>query len=520
MWTRFVHGLVRKGAFVGKELIEVKRQPRLILSLVLGPFLILLLFGIGYRAGQPDIPAELVFPPNMQASTDLDRYQALFAPPFKLVAVTKDRDGALDRLRRRQVHAVILFPQDAFATISSGRQATLQVLYNEIDPLTASWLQYYSYVQTTELNKEILVQALQRADAQRQNGTQDLQNTAGSMAGDARALQDDLAGGNTTDALVRVASLRKSNARAQDDLISSAEVLGGVALFLGVQQPEQTPQGKAVLDSQNAIQDINANLDQLQNDLRDGRAGPQDAERAGKIADDANRLKTSSAQIKLIPPQVVVSPFQSESRNINPITPSFVAFYAPAVIALLVQHIAVTLTALTLVRERLLGTVELFRVSPLSATEVAGGKYASYFILTVILAVLLSVAMYFGLQVPILGRYWLYALALGLLILASLSYGFFISAVSNTESQAVQLSMLVLLASVFFGGFFLALSSLLPFVRVVSYILPVTYGIAALQAVMLRGEFPPPYTLGALAGMAILLFVVSTVLFKHQFRRG
>ena len=80
--------------------------------------------------------------------------------------------------------------------------------------------------------------------------------------------------------------------------------------------------------------------------------------------------------------------------------------------------------------------------------------------------------------------------------------------------------MLVLLASVFFGGFFLALSSLLPFVRVVSYILPVTYGIAALQAVMLRGEFPPPYTLGALAGLAILLFVVSTVLFKHQFRRG
>lgn len=520
MWTRLIHGLVRKGAFVGKELIEVRRQPRLILSLVLGPFLILLLFGIGYRASQPAITTELVFPPNMQVSTDLGRYQSLFAPPFKLVAVTKDRDGAIARLQQRQVHAVILFPQDAFETISSGRQATLQVLYNEIDPLTASWLQYYSYVQTTELNKEILVQALQQAEGQRQNATQDLQNTAGAMANDAQGLRDAIASGNTTGALQRLAALRQENARAQEDLASSAEVLGGVALFFGVQNPQQTPQGKAVLDSQNAVQDINTNLDQIQGDLRDGRADPQDTDRAAKIVDDANRLKSSSAQIKLIPPQVAVSPFRSDSRNINPVTPNFVAFYAPAVIALLVQHIAVTLTALTLVRERLLGTVELFRVSPLTATEVAGGKYVSYFILTAVMAVILSAAMYFGLQVPILGRYGLYALVLGLLILASLSYGFFISAVSNTESQAVQLSMLVLLASVFFGGFFLALTSLLPFVRVVSYILPVTYGIAALQAVMLRGEFPPPYTLGALAGMAIILFVASTLLFKHQFRRG
>ena len=45
--------VVRAGAFVRKEIIEVVRQPRLLASLVLGPFFILLLFGVGYQAVRP-----------------------------------------------------------------------------------------------------------------------------------------------------------------------------------------------------------------------------------------------------------------------------------------------------------------------------------------------------------------------------------------------------------------------------------------------------------------------------------
>ena len=40
----------RTSAFLSKEIYGIVRQTRLILTLVLGPFLILLLFGIGYRA--------------------------------------------------------------------------------------------------------------------------------------------------------------------------------------------------------------------------------------------------------------------------------------------------------------------------------------------------------------------------------------------------------------------------------------------------------------------------------------
>ena len=40
--------LIRISSFLGKEMTEIFRQPRLILTLVLGPFLIMLLFGLAY----------------------------------------------------------------------------------------------------------------------------------------------------------------------------------------------------------------------------------------------------------------------------------------------------------------------------------------------------------------------------------------------------------------------------------------------------------------------------------------
>ena len=54
-------GFIRLLAFFSKEINEVRRQPRLVLSLILGPFLILLLFGVGYRGGTPNLRAKLAW---------------------------------------------------------------------------------------------------------------------------------------------------------------------------------------------------------------------------------------------------------------------------------------------------------------------------------------------------------------------------------------------------------------------------------------------------------------------------
>lgn len=520
---RFTRVLVRISSFVGKELTEVRRQPRLLLSLVLGPFLILFLFGIGYASSPRDIRTVVVIPSDLPQNTNIEQYRDAFAKPFVLDSITGDGDAARQRLTNREIQAVIYFPPNAYEAVLNGQRANLHVEYNEIDPLTSQWVNYYSYVQTNELNKRILVESLkqggvgQGGDQQRAQETKALATT---MQGDAGTLRAAMASGDRDRALGSLTALRQNNAKAQQNIATSAQLLGGVALFTNVQNPQQTKQGQALTNTQAAIGRIDDNTNRLQGDIQSGQMGTQQQDLAAQVEQDTGAIGQGSDQLKLIPPEILVSPFMSESQNISPIAPDFVEFYAPAVIALLIQHIAVTLTALTLVRERLLGSVELFRVTPTGAGEIATGKYISYLLLTAIIGTALAAAMHFGLGVHILAGYVPFALALLLLILASLSFGFFISAISNSESQAVQFSMLVLLASVFFSGFFIGLDSLAIYVRVVSYALPVTYGIRALQAVMLRGEQPPLVAIGALIAMAVLLFLISSFLFRHQFRRG
>jgi ABC-2 type transport system permease protein len=105
-----------------------------------------------------------------------------------------------------------------------------------------------------------------------------------------------------------------------------------------------------------------------------------------------------------IPTEVLVTPVQPTYYNVQGDTLDFMTFYAPGVLALILQHIAVTLGALSLVRERLLGAMELFRVAPVSLTQVLLGKYLGYTLFIGIITVaLISLLVFTPLAVPFLG---------------------------------------------------------------------------------------------------------------------
>ena len=181
---------------------------------------------------------------------------------------------------------------------------------------------------------------------------------------------------------------------------------------------------------------------------------------------------------------------RSETKSVANVQPSISDFFAPAVLALLLQHLAVTFAALSIVRERNVGTMELFRVSPLSAAEALFGKYISYMLFGGVIAAILSALLVFALHVPMLGTGGYFTLVIAAVLFTSLGIGFAISIVSQTDSQAVQYSMIILLASVFFSGFIMSLDMLWEPVRVISWLLPTTYGTLLLRDIALRGIAP------------------------------
>jgi ABC-2 type transport system permease protein len=182
-------------------------------------------------------------------------------------------------------------------------------------------------------------------------------------------------------------------------------------------------------------------------------------------------------------------------------------FYAPGALALLIQHLAVTFAALSLVRERELGLSEVFKVSPLGVSEALVGKYLAFtFIAGAVAAVLSASMIAFGTTID---DPRLYATILLLMILASLGLGFAVSGVARTDTQAVQYSMMILLVSIFFTGFVLPLEQLILGVRAISFLLPATYGILAMHDTLFRATPVEPLVLGGLALYAAVLAAVA-----------
>jgi ABC-2 type transport system permease protein len=124
------------------------------------------------------------------------------------------------------------------------------------------------------------------------------------------------------------------------------------------------------------------------------------------------------------------------------------------------------------------------------------------------------------LGVPLLGGPPTFVGIVLLLTFASLGVGLLISLVADSERQAVQLSMLVLLASVFFSGFVLPVTDFAEWTQYLAYALPVTHGIATLQEHMLRGAVSDTWMLWVLAGIGIVLYVGALLRLRRILRRA
>jgi ABC-2 type transport system permease protein len=234
----------------------------------------------------------------------------------------------------------------------------------------------------------------------------------------------------------------------------------------------------------------------------------------------ATAVQNNVPEATRIPPEVIAAPTRANVVNVAPTVPTVVGYFGPAVLALILQHMAVTLIALSVVRERTSGVIELFRLSPVSAWEVVAGKILGFGILCAVIAALSLGLLVGALGVPLLGSPALLTGVVALLVVASLGLGLLISIVSDSERQAVQLSLLVLLASVFFSGFVLPINEFSDPVRYAAFGIPVTSGIRLMQDVMLRGEIRDAWGPILLGAIALVLMLACWVLLRRGMTRA
>ncbi len=238
---------------------------------------------------------------------------------------------------------------------------------------------------------------------------------------------------------------------------------------------------------------------------------------AQRIADQAEDAGQS------LPPElnpaVVAAPTRAEVADLAPSPPNIVAFYGIMVLALIVQHTAITVSALSMLHDRRRGMFDLFRMSPMASSDLLTGKYAAFALLGTAVALAVLGVLVFGFGVPFLADPAVVVGSVALLVLASIGIGIVVALVSDSDRQAVQVALLVLLASVFFSGLALDLDQFSAPVRAVSALLPVTQAGSLLQDLMLRGETAQAWRAAVLAAMAGVLFVAGWLVLRRQLHR-
>ena len=191
--------------------------------------------------------------------------------------------------------------------------------------------------------------------------------------------------------------------------------------------------------------------------------------------------------------------------------------FVPGVMALVLMLVCTMMTAITIVREKETGTMEIMLVSPVKPILIIITKAVPYLLLSIVNIVsilLLSVAV---LEVPIHGNLLLLLAESILFTITSLSLGLLISTVTDSQQTAMFIALTgMFLPTVMLSGFMFPIENMPLPLRVLSNIIPSKWYYVIVRSIMIKGlSFSSIWkeTL-ILSGMTLFLLIISMKKFK------
>ncbi len=189
------------------------------------------------------------------------------------------------------------------------------------------------------------------------------------------------------------------------------------------------------------------------------------------------------------PPKYNYSPvIEIASSNwFNPLM-NYHYFMVPGILAFMVAMIGGSLTAMNIVKEKEVGTIEQINVTPIKKHYFILGKLIPFWIIGNVvfgIGLVISWLVYgiisVGSLFVLFGFVWLFLLAI-------LGFGLLISNYSDTQQQANLIVFFFMLIFILMGGLFTPISSMPDWAKVIANINPVTYLIEVMRMVILKGS--------------------------------
>ena len=166
-----------------------------------------------------------------------------------------------------------------------------------------------------------------------------------------------------------------------------------------------------------------------------------------------------------------------ESRN----------YFIPGVIAMLVTVTSMLLTALAIVREKEIGTMEQLLVSPIKPIELILGKLAPFAVISFIDLTFIAGVGVLWFKIPIRGSILLLVGSTCVYLLTTLGVGLFISTICSTQQEAAMSIFLFLPAMNLLSGFAFPISSMPKAAQYLTYVIPLRYYLEIVRGIFLKG---------------------------------
>ncbi|MEX2261315.1 MAG: ABC transporter permease [Bryobacteraceae bacterium] len=193
-------------------------------------------------------------------------------------------------------------------------------------------------------------------------------------------------------------------------------------------------------------------------------------------------------------------------------------YFVPGVLVNIIMLVTLMLTALAIVREKEIGTMEQLMVTPIRPFELMIGKLLPYALVGLVDLVLVTVAALAIFGIPFRGSALLLLGCALLFLMTTLGAGLFISTISQTQQQAMMSSFFFTMPAFFLSGFAFPIHAMPMAVQFLSYLNPVRYFIEIVRGIFLKGTgvetLWPQMTALAVFGAAVL--GISSLRFRKR----
>ncbi len=182
-------------------------------------------------------------------------------------------------------------------------------------------------------------------------------------------------------------------------------------------------------------------------------------------------------------------------------TSNYQVFMVPGILAILLTMVGGFLSALNIVREKEIGTIEQINVTPIKKYQFILGKLIPFWLLGFVvltIGLLISYLVYGILPGSNLGALYLFA---GIYLFAILGLGLLISNFTDTQQQAMMIAFFFMLIFILLSGLYTSIESMPQWAQFIAWLNPVTYMVDVMRMILLKGA--------QLAEMTQHLLVVS-----------